>query len=183
MKRMVIGLALASALIACSGESSPAAVVEEFGRKMENGNCSGVQDYLASSSRAMVGPKLEQACTAAAEMRKNDPKAKEKTIKSMRVVDSKVEGDRATVTMETEYSDGTKSGGDQPITLVKEEGRWRIDLLGSMTGEDGGASGSEMNPPAQPGPETSAPTPAPAEPAAPEDGDAGAAANEAETTE
>jgi hypothetical protein len=165
MKHILIGLSLAAALAGCSRGGSPAAVVEEFARKMESGSCSGVQDSLAASSRAMAGPKLEQACQAAAEMKKNDPKAKDKTIKSMRVVESKEEGDRATVRMETEYSDGTKSGADQAITLVKEDGRWKIDLMatGMAAGGNAGPAPGMTPPPSQQ--DSSAPTPAEEAPA------------------
>lgn len=175
MKRIILSLSLTMALVACSSGNSPAAVVEDFARRMESGNCSGVQEHLSASSRGMVGPKLEQACQQAAEMKKNDPKAKDKTIRSMRVVESKEEGDRATVRMETEYSDGTKSGADQALTLVKEDGRWKIDLLATGMAAGGGMGGGQNATPMAP-PQID---PVPAQPTAPAEG----AGNEAEDTE
>lgn len=181
MKRIVLGLSLVVALAACSRGGNPAAVVEDFARKMDSGNCTGIQDSLSSSSRAMVGSKLEQACSAAAEMKKNDPKAKDKTIRSMRVVESKEEGDRATVRLETEYSDGTKSGGSEAVTLVKEDGRWKIDLMATGMAQSGGLNGPGAAPAA---PQTT-PAPAPAQPgaAAPAPAPADDATNGAEDTE
>ena len=86
MKKIALGLTMALAIAACSrGGGSPSAVVEEFARKMESGNCTGVRDYLAASSRDMSGPKLEQACQAGTEMRKADPK--QKTVRAYRVIE------------------------------------------------------------------------------------------------
>lgn len=180
MKRILLGLSLTIALMACSrGGGSPAAVVEDFARKMESGSCSGVQDMLTASSRGVAGPKLEQACQAAAEMRKNDPKAKGKTIKAMKVLESKEEGDRATVRLETEYSDGTKEAGDA-ITLVREDGRWKIDLM--ATGMSGGGGGESPQAPAM-APATPAPAPAPEAAAEPADEPADETSTEEGTNE
>lgn len=162
MKKLLITVSMVVALGACSrGGGTPAGVVEEFMRKMESGSCSGLGDYLSAQSKAVAGPKLEQGCTAAAEMRKADP-SKGKSISSINVLEAKEEGDRATVRLEAQYSDGTKEGGD-PIVLVRENGAWKIDLLAGMSGGPGGGG---MGPaPTAPTPGPMAPAPGPMAPA------------------
>lgn len=174
MKRLIFTVSLVAAVAGCSRASStPAGVVEDFMRRMENGNCSGIGDSLAASSKSVAGPKLEQACAAAGEMRKADPKAK--TVSSVNVLEATENGDRATVRLEAVYSDGTKSGGE-PIVVVRENGAWKIDLMATGMGSSGGGMGGGMSAPpaaptAPPGmsappamPEmTPAPPPAPAE--------------------
>lgn len=168
MKRLVLTISMVAALAACSRSSStPAGVAEEFMRKIASGDCAGLGDYLSASSRS-IAPKLEQGCTLQAAERKNGPD-KDKTLSSVNVLEATENGDRATVRIEGVFSDGSKEGGET-LTLVREEGRWRIDLLAGKSG--GGGAGpvptAPMTPPTAPMPTAPmAPTMDPAAPAAP----------------
>lgn len=172
MKRLMLTVAMVAALAACSRSSAtPAGVAEEFMRKLDSGNCTGLGDYLSNSSKA-IAPKLEQACAAQKEMKKSMPD-KGKTLSSVNVLEATENGDRATVRLEGVFSDGSKEGGEA-LTLVREDGRWKIDIL--ATGMAAGAGGSggagptpaPMTPPVQvPGNSaapTMEPTPTPATP-------------------
>lgn len=174
MKRLILTVSMVAALAACSrGSGTPAGVAEEFMRKLDSGSCTGLGDYLSNSSKA-IAPKLEQACTAQTEMKKNMPDAaKGKTLSSVNVLESTENGDRATVRLEGVFSDGTKEGGEA-LTMVREDGRWKIDILatGMAAGAGGGAGPNPaapptMTPPAMPAPTTPSmtPTPAPGAPA------------------
>lgn len=184
MKRLILSVAMVAALGACSrGSATPAGVAEEFMRKLDSGNCTGLGDYLSNSSKA-IAPKLEQACTAQTEMKKNMPDAaKGKTLSSVNVLESTENGDRATVRLEGVFSDGSKEGGDA-LTMVREDGRWRVDILatGMAAGAGGGAAPTPTAPPTMtppvaptpmPAPPTMTPAPAPGAPTtAPEPTDA-----------
>ncbi len=153
MRHFVIGLAMAATLAGCSrGGGSPEAVVEDLVRRTEAGDCKGLGDSFSASSRQMIGPKMEEACRMGAEQRKSDPaKAKEKSLKTLHVLEKKEEGDRATVRFQPEMNDGTRAEA-QTFVLVKEEGKWRIDLLAtgmaSGAGQDGAPGMAPGAPPA-----------------------------------
>ncbi len=175
MKRLILTVAMSAALAACSGASgSPAGVAEEFMRKLDTGNCTGLGDMLSNSSKA-IAPKLEQACSAQAEMKKSMPD-KGKTLSSVNVLEATENGDRATVRLEGVFSDGSKEGGDA-LTLVREDGRWKIDILATGMAAGGGAGPAPTAPPVGPMPTTPgapgaptmdpAPTPATPTPATP----------------
>ncbi len=171
MKRLVLTVAMVAALAACSrGSGTPAGVAEEFMRKLDSGSCTGLGDYLSNSSKA-IAPKLEQACTAQVEMKKSMPD-KGKTLSSVNVLEATENGDRATVRLEATFSDGSKEGGEA-LTLVREDGRWKIDILATGMSAGGGGAGPAptappMTPPAGPMPTApAAPTMDPATPAAP----------------
>jgi hypothetical protein len=164
MKRLAIGFALTTALVACSGSGgTPAAAVEEFMKKVEAGECDGLRDYISASGRELAGPSIEQVCGVAKEQRaKNPEKAKQEGLKQIHVVESKEEGDKATLKFEPERNDGQRESAGT-FVMVKEDGRWRIDLLGTAqamgAGGPGGLGGM--------GPGAPAPTPGPAQPAPP----------------
>ena len=160
MKRLVLGIALAAGLAACSGSNTPGAVTEQFFRKLESGDCNGIQDYLSANSRAAAGQKIEQVCTLGSAARKADPaKAQAEGIKTFRIADSKEEGDRATVRFEAESNNGQKA--NDTVHLVREDGRWKIDLTAGGGGM-GGGMGAGPSPSATP--PVTAPTPAPTAP-------------------
>ena len=152
MKRLILTVAMVAALAACSrGSGTPAGVAEEFMRKLDTGNCTGLGDYLSNSSKA-IAPKLEQACAAQVEMKKSMPDAaKGKTLSSVNVLEATENGDRATVRLEGVFSDGSKEGGDA-LTLVREDGRWKIDILATGMAAGGGAGPNPTAPPMTPPP-------------------------------
>jgi hypothetical protein len=168
MKRLMIGLMAAASLVACSRTTAPEAVVEEVMRASETGRCDTLADNFSASSRQMIGDKLKESCRQETEQRKGKPA--QKTLKSLKVVDRKEEGDRATVRLEPEFSDGSRETA-QSFVLVKEDGRWKIDLLATAAAngksQGGGGGGSPMSPMPS-GPPAAGPTAPPAAgPAAP----------------
>lgn len=175
MKRLAIGLAMTAALIACSGGGgTPEAAVEEFMRKIESGDCNGLRDYIAANGRDLVGPKLEQVCGIAKTERDKSPeKAEQQGLKEIHVVENKQEGEKATLKIEPERNNGTRESA-ATFVMVKEEGRWKIDLLATGQAMGGGAAGGlggmGAGPGAQPpmaAPPATNPQPAPAPAPAP----------------
>jgi hypothetical protein len=163
MKRLAIGIAMTAALVACSGSGgTPQAAAEEFLRKMSTGDCEGLREYISANGRELVGPKIEQGCGMAKTERDKDPaKAQKEGLKEVHVVEAKEEGDKATLKIEPERNDGRREPAGT-FVMVKEEGRWRIDLLAT-----GQAMGAGMGPgpgtePQMPTPPAAAPQPAPA---------------------
>jgi hypothetical protein len=129
-------------------------------KKIETGDCNGLRDYIASNSREVMGPKLEQVCSIAkTERDKNPDKAKQEGLKQIHVVETKEEGDKATLKIEPERNNGRREPAGT-FVMVKEDGRWKIDLL--ATGQAMGAGGGLGGPGAMPAPPTPAPQPAPA---------------------
>ena len=161
MKRLAVVLAMTVALVACSrGGGTPAAAVEEFLKKIESGDCDGLRDYISANSREFMGPKLEQVCgIAKVERDKSPDKAKQEGLKQIHVVETKEEGDKATLKIEPERNDGRREAAGT-FVVVKEDGRWKIDLLATGEAMGGGAGlgrpGATTAPPATP------PQPAPA---------------------
>jgi hypothetical protein len=166
MKRIALGLVMAASVAACSGAgggSGPADVAEQFIRKFDTGNCDGMQDLLAASSRAAAGAELEKGCRAVAEMRKSAPDLmKSAQLKDLRVLETKEEGDRAIVRLEAEMADGRKDSG-APLVLVREDGNWRLDLQAT----EANARASGMMPGGPGGGAPAGPPEAPKQPAAP----------------
>jgi hypothetical protein len=164
MKRLAIGLAMTAALLACKGSGgTPAAAVEEFMKKIETGDCNGLRDYIAANSRDIAGPKLEQVCGMAKTERDKSPeKAKEEGLKQIHVVEAKEEGDKATLKIEPERNNGRRESA-ATFVMVKEDNRWKIDLLATgqaMGGAAGGMGAGPGAPGGMPTPPTVPPQPA-----------------------
>jgi Domain of unknown function (DUF4878) len=160
MNRIALGLTLALAMAACSrGSSTPEGAVQEFVLAVQSGRCDGLSDYLASNSRATLGPKFETACRSG--KMKNEGG---KQLASFKTIDKQENGDRATVRLQEQFSDGT-TGDTNSFVMVREDGRWRLDLFATgMAGRQGGAGGVPTGPVAPPTPTpdvTMPPTPTP----------------------
>jgi hypothetical protein len=155
MKRLMIGLMATMSLIACARGGSPEAVVEEVMRAGETGRCDNLAENFTATSRQMIGEKLKQSCLES----KGKEKAGNKTLKTLKVVDRQEQGDRATVRLEPEFSDGSKQPA-QTFVLMREDNRWRIDLLATAAANGKNDSG------AGPGGPGGMPSPTPAPPAA-----------------
>lgn len=140
MKHLVLAVAVIGGLAACSRGGEPEAVIEELARVSETGRCDRLPELITQSSRDMVGGKLEAACKAGVEQRKNNPAKTERKLKRINVLNKTENGDKTTVRAEPEYEDGTKEQ-PQDFVMVKEGGEWKIDLLatGMANGAGGGA--------------------------------------------
>ena len=122
MKVVILGLAIAASLGACSrSNGSPASVAEEFVRKLANSDCAGIQDYLSDASKRTLGTMMDQQCAASKASNKGE------TLKSVTVTNLQETGDRATLTLTGESSSGAKDS--TPMTLVREGGRWKIEFM------------------------------------------------------
>jgi hypothetical protein len=173
MKRNVLLLAVVAAVGACSGEpmaSTPGATIEELTRKLDTGRCVGLREYFTSNMRETFGDKIDQGCTKNIERRRKLPDPDSQRLKQVTIHDTQEQGDRAIVLATFENRAGEKEG-PQSYVLVREEGRWRLDLLATTqlnragAAGPGGPEGPLMPPPGAPGgpeaPMTPAPAPAP----------------------
>ena len=141
MKRLILGLAVVAAIGACSrGGGTPGAVVEDFARRLDSGNCTGLRDVFANNSRELVGEKIESVCQLGVEQRKSMPNADQQRLKTVHIMETKEEGDRATVRADIETNAGQRQGA-QTFVLVRENGAWKIDLLATGQMNRGGAGG------------------------------------------
>ena len=127
MKRVMIALALAGCVAACSRASTPEAVIEEFMRASETGRCDSLPDMFTSDSRQMLGEKLKQSCRESADQRKAG-KGEQRTLKSLAVLDRQEQGDKVTLRVQPTLSDNSTQPA-MPFVLLRQDGRWRIDLM------------------------------------------------------
>ena len=123
MKRFVTGVALALAVAACSGGSSPEGVVETFMLSLQEGRCDGIGDNLSVSSRRMAGSKIEAVCRQGVLKDRSG-----KQLSAMKLIDKQEDGDRATLNLQRQYADGS-TGEPQRFAMVREDGAWKLDLI------------------------------------------------------
>ena len=115
--RSLVAVVLVAALLSpgCTG-SSPSATVETFFKAMENGDAAAMRDTLSKSSASLL----------------DDAKVKA-GAPSRRLIEEKIDGEKATVTLELSDSrKGSSSGKNEPfeiaIVLVREDKVWKIDV-------------------------------------------------------
>jgi hypothetical protein len=172
MKQLAIGLAMTAVLAGCSGSTAdgPAAAAEVFMKKINTGDCNGLRDDISASGRDILGPTMERACGTVKSQLDQNPELAKQGIKQIHVVENKEEGDKATVKFEPERNDGQR-GGTGTLVMVKEDGRWKVDLFASvqaMTAGNGGLGGlggmgaNPGRPAPAPAPPAATPAPAPA---------------------
>lgn len=166
MKRNFLILAAVAAIGACSNaDATPGATVEAFSRRLDNGACVGLREYIASNMREAFGENIELLCTRGIEERRKIPNSEGDRLKQVTILDTQEEGDRAIVRAEFEEQSGRKQS--QPFVLVREENRWRIDLLNTMQLNRAGPGGPP-GPGGAPMPPPGAPAMGPGAPGAPE---------------
>ncbi|MGQ9589070.1 MAG: DUF4878 domain-containing protein [Planctomycetota bacterium] len=118
-KTAVLGLLASCALWSCSrSPTTPAGVVEAFYNAGGRGGQQATFDYVEEKDREFL-EKMRKS-TGAAKV----PEAAADF--SFRIVDEKVTGDTATVKVAVKYEGNEDT---QELKLVREGGRWKIDLI------------------------------------------------------
>lgn len=103
-------------------ESGPDATVRRFYRALEAGDAAAAHALLSSDSRAQLSEdKIRLAIAAAREQSENKGGMEEFSI-----LDSQVDGDRATVRIRETYGNGETD--EETVILVLEDGKWRVRL-------------------------------------------------------
>lgn len=117
VRRSVVFLPLLAA--ACS--SGPKDVAEKFSTAAYNGDTHGALELLDPDLKQVGGMKLMAALGQAAAKAKSHG-----GLKSVESTDSKVDGDRGTVTLKEIYGDGTT--GTETDKLRKVDGKWFVTI-------------------------------------------------------
>lgn len=171
MKRIVLSLSIVAAVAGCSrAGATPGDTVQQFTMGLENGQCVGIKDMIAKTGSGIegsdVGDRIERVCTRGVEERRKIPVEEQdrERLKQVNILDTQENGDSAVVKIEFETRAGEKLPPQQ-VALLRQDGRWRIDLEGTrrlaMTGlmpQQAPSAPPAMSPPATP---PSQPTPAP----------------------
>ena len=114
MKKILGMLAMALCLIGCS--KGPDKVAVAFFEAMADGDFDKAAEYAAKDTKPMI--KMMASVPGAKEnMKKETEGAK------FKAVNTKIDGDKATVTIETK-KDGKTDTDD--FNLVKEDGAWKV---------------------------------------------------------
>lgn len=120
MRLELCTLILATILIAGCSATSPSDVVKEFHSRIEAGELESAIEFLSSGTLSRVSPdKLKQGLQQTT--RQIDSKG---GIKKIEIVEEKVIGETAEVTVKIYFGDGTEH--TDRSSLIKEDGKWRI---------------------------------------------------------
>ncbi len=106
------------------GGNSPTSVTEDFFSAVQDGDCDGYYDSLSKDTQKLV---KKSDC-------KDDPdeflNTKDGEGCEIEVSDEKVDGDDATVKYKIKDCDSDDENDSGELDLVKEDGDWKIDLVG-----------------------------------------------------
>ena len=116
MKKILGMLAMALCLIGCS--KGPDKVAVKFFEAMADGDFDKAAEYASKDTKPMI------------KMMAGMPNAKEEAKKECedvkyKAVDTKINGDKATVKIEAKKGGETKT---QDVDLVKEDGDWKVAI-------------------------------------------------------
>lgn len=121
-------LVLPVALTGCDSGGSPESVAKGFMQAMADGKPDKVKSYLHPDDLKTAGPMLDAIVPKAAKALEEEKKG----LKSVEVVSSKVDGDKATVKLKCTYGDGTTEEVDGKC--VRKDGKWYPEMDMSMSG-------------------------------------------------
>ena len=116
MKKILGMLAMALCLIGCS--KSPDKVAMAFLEAVADGNLEKAAEYAAKDTKPAI--KVMAAVPGSGEQMK-----KECEGAKFKAVDTKIDGDKATVKIETTKDGKTET---EDIKLVKEDGEWKVSV-------------------------------------------------------
>jgi hypothetical protein len=106
---------------ACSG-SSPGGVVKAFYKAVEDGNSQQAVGYFSDRVVNSFGlSKLEMGVNAQTEQIRALG-----GVRDVRILNETVRDNNAVVNVEVTYRDGSSTS--ERVSLVKEDGKWKIDL-------------------------------------------------------
>jgi hypothetical protein len=121
-QRIYLGLSLALLLATTACAAGPKDVVEKFYRSVESGNINDALDQVSPRVIQSFGrPKLEQAIIG-----QNAAIKQAGGIKSVEFQGEQISGDIAKVPVKVTMNNGQIQ--QQTVTLIKEQGAWKIDL-------------------------------------------------------
>ncbi len=108
-------------LTAC-GSDGPGDVALSFNEAMMDGDGSRAVEHLDPEAPAMIRGAIEdKAGEMAAEA-----KGEHGDIERIRVVNEEIDGDRATVTIEVTFEDGTTE--EEEIAMIQRDGQWYVHV-------------------------------------------------------
>lgn len=123
MLRTPIIAAAVLALAACSGKQPGDTIIAMQAEVCQTGDPSVMQKYVSKKSQPAVGMiSAVMAEPEKAEQMKTQIKAECENAKPIEILETKIEGDRATV----RYTN--PEGKEETDTLVKEDGEWKLDF-------------------------------------------------------
>jgi hypothetical protein len=181
MKHIVLSLSAVTALAGCTSGpgTTPGDTVQEFTRRLDQGECVGIKDFIAKSTPAAtpggfgeevdVADRIEEICTRGIEERKSLQNPDRERLKQVNILNTQENGDNAILEVEFENRAGEKQQ-PQSLALVRQDERWRIDLRATamLNRPSMAPPPPTMEPPAgMDGPATPPSMPAPADNAAP----------------
>ncbi|MBP6432464.1 MAG: DUF4878 domain-containing protein [Ferruginibacter sp.] len=147
MKKILSVLVITVILFSCSNNtSSPSNTVNAFFNTMKKGDVNEFKTLVTKSDVQLIemAEKFAKAFgvndkDSAMNKMKAEMIEKSKDI-SYSIKDEKIEGDKATVTVEVKDKDKTETN---PFSLVKEDGKWKISLLSTGLGMSGKNNSTE----------------------------------------
>jgi len=121
-KRFLFVLFAFLAFFVTSCSASPSSVVKNFYNAVENNQYEKAAGYLSSNAISTFGlSKLEQVIASQA-----DILIAQGGVKSLEITDESIVDDYATVTLKITMENGSVSS--DKVSLVKEDGKWKIDI-------------------------------------------------------
>lgn len=126
MKKLRTPLIAAAVLVlaACSGGNQPGdTIINMQAEVCRTGDPSVMQKYVSKKSQPAVGMiSAVMAEPEKAEQMKTQIKAECENAKPIEILETKIDGDRATV----RYTN--PEGKEETDTLIKEDGEWKLDF-------------------------------------------------------
>ncbi len=110
------------ALTACGGTDGPGDVALNFNNAMMDGDGSRAVEYLDPEAPAMIRGAIEDKAGEMSEEVEEERGA----IDRVRVVNEEIDGDRATVTIEVTFEDGTTE--EDEIAMIQRDGQWYVHV-------------------------------------------------------
>lgn len=117
IKMAVIAVGAAAMFAGCS--KGPDEVALKFVESFGNGDVETACKYATKQTGALLA--------LAKGMAENDSDMKKMKGAKFEVVETKIDGDSATVKIKTTTKDGKVDEGD-PVTLIKEDGDWKVNV-------------------------------------------------------
>jgi Domain of unknown function (DUF4878) len=149
MKKVISILCISIYLLSCnSNTNSPSACVNSFLSTMKTGNIDELKKLITKSDLSLVNS-AEQLASAFGGEKDAVEKMKKEVVASaskmtFTVKDEKVEGDKATVNVDVKEGEKTTT---KSFKLLKEEGKWKIELLSTgvfMGGQENGMTNENV---------------------------------------
>ena len=122
-KLLLVLVSVLVVLVLAGCSSGPEGVVKGFFKALDAGKVDKAMEYLSTSTLNTLGHDKWQAALTSAT---HDLQSKG-GLSSVKVVNKKVHGDTATVTVKLIFGDG--SSETDTIDLIKENGDWKIQMM------------------------------------------------------